>query len=336
MKCSRIVVRRFGPPDVLQVEERWLPPLPSYLVRVRTLFAGVSWADLMMRCGQYPSQPKPPFTPGYDMVGEIVDVGSTVDRKMIGRRVAALTVTGSYSEYVDLPIQEVVEFPLSIAPEAAVSLVLNYVTAWQMLHRVAQVQAGQAIVVHSAAGGVGTALLQLAGLAGVLVFGVTSESKLPLVESLGAVGIDRQSENFVQRVHEDMLACGVHAVFDPIGGKSWMRSWRALNRGGKLVAFGSLASLQSDGSGWSGKMTDVSAFLRLLFRPGKHFVFYSITEMKARYPEWFREDLSLLLKLLQQGRIVPYLTQSIPWKQAAEAHRLLESGEVKGKLVLGF
>jgi len=290
----------------------------------------------MMRCGQYPTQPKPPFTPGYDMVGEIVDVGSTVDRNMIGRRVAALTVTGSYSEYVDLPVQEVVEVPLTIAPQAAVALVLNYVTAWQMLHRVAQVQPGQAIVVHSAAGGVGTALLQLAGHAGVQVFGVASASKLSLVESLGAIGIDRQAEDFVRRIHEDMLAQGVNAVFDPIGGKSWMRSWRALNKGGKLVAFGSLASLQRDGSGWSGRMTDVSAFLRLLFRPGKHFIFYSITEMKARYPEWFREDLSRLLMLLQQGMIVPAMAQNVPWRDASYAHRLLESGSVSGKLVLDF
>jgi NADPH:quinone reductase-like Zn-dependent oxidoreductase len=326
MKYSRIICSRLGGPEVLVLAEEDLRDPRAGEVRVRTLAAGVAWADCMMRRGSYPGQPRPPFTPGYDVVGVVDQCGRGATRCAPGQTVSSLTVRGGYSEYIYLPEDELVPVPPGLDPAEAVSLVLNYVTAYQMLHRAVAVRTGDRILVHSAAGGVGTALLQLARLQGLRVLGTASAGKHELVQKLGGEPIDYRAEPFEEAVHR-MAPAGVQAAFDPIGGWHWLRSRRCVAAGGSVIAYGSQGA---------GKLEDVASFVLLSLWRGRRFAFYSITAMKQRDPEDFRQDLSALIGLLAERRIEPVIGARLPWKEAARANEMLETGAVQGKIVLTF
>jgi NADPH2:quinone reductase len=195
-KNARMVLTGLGGPEVLKCVEEHLPKPGAGEVRVKILAAGIAFADVLMRRGLYPGTPKFPFTPGYDLVGNIDALGDAVSQFVIGQRVAALTMIGGYSRYTVVPAGRLVPVPDGLDPAEAVSLVLNYVTAYQMLHRVAKLREGQRVLIHAAAGGVGTAALQLGRLAGLEMFGTASKAKHQLVASLGATPIDYRSESF--------------------------------------------------------------------------------------------------------------------------------------------
>src|SRR4029453_17571875 len=161
----------YGGPDALRVIEEECPEPKQGEVRVRVLAAGVSLPDLMMREGVHPETPPVPFTPGWDLVGVVDRLGDRVSKIEPGQIVAALPISGACAEYVCVPQRELVPVPSGLDPAEAVSLILNYVTAYQMLHRSAKVRPGQRVLIHGAAGGVGSALLQLGRLAGLEMYG---------------------------------------------------------------------------------------------------------------------------------------------------------------------
>src|SRR6266700_5667447 len=197
-----VVISRIGGPEVLQLVDRDLPDPKSGEVRVKVLTTGVAYADVLMRYGLYYGVPPLPYAPGYDIVGVIENVGSDVSRFKIGDTVAALTVTGGYSQFIVLPETELVSVPLGLDPAEAVSLVLNYTTAYQMLHRIAKVQKGSRVLIHGAAGGVGTAALELGRLAGLEMYGTASHGKHEMVRALGGKPIDYKNEDFVSVVRQ--------------------------------------------------------------------------------------------------------------------------------------
>lgn len=331
MKYGRMVCTRLGGPEVLAYVEEELREPGAGEVRVRVLAAGVSWADCMMRRGTYPGQPKPPFTPGYDVVGVVDKVGEGVGGLKEGRRVAALMVRGGYAEYVYAPEGEWVEAPEGVDAASEVALVLNYVTAYQMLHGIVlrggeTAQAGERMLVHSAAGGVGTAVLELARIAGVKTIGTASKGKHEVLRRLGCEAVDYRARRFEEAVKE-WAAEGVEAALDPVGGWHWVRSRRCVKRGGAVVAYGSQGA---------GMAADVACAVILMMGRGKKFVFYSITKEKERRPEKFRADLGALFGMLERGGIRPVIAGVLPWRRAAEANAMLERGAVEGKLVLGF
>lgn len=341
MKYKRVVVSRHGGPEVLQVVEDVLREPGPGEVRVRTLAAGVSFADIFMREGFHPEAifRRTPFTPGWDIVGRVDATGAGVTAVCSGELVAALPIVGGYSQVVYLAEEEFVSAPSGVDPAEAVSLVLNYVTAYQMLHRTARVQPGQTVLVHSAAGGVGTALLELGRLAGLEVYGTASPGKHPAVRDLGALPIDYKHADFVE-VCRELKPEGLDAVFDGIGGSHLIRSLRVLRRGGRLVGYG-LGSTASEGRQTRLAIAATSlAWLRAFscnLVPGyKRVKLYSIQMMKRRSPSWFREDLEQLLTLLSRGHIHPLVTERFPLIEAARAHELLAAGSTTGKLVLTF
>src|SRR5271168_1456215 len=227
MHNTRVVLTALGGPEVLKVIEDDIGDPQANEVRVRILATGVAFADVLMRRGLYSGVPPLPYSPGYDIVGVVDAIGSGVKQWNSGDVVAALTMTGGYSRYIILPVSQLVRVPNGLDPAEAVSLVLNYTTAYQLIHRIAKLRQGQSALIHGAAGGVGTAALQLGLLAGLKMFGTASKPKHDLVAALGGIPIDYRNEDFVQRAN------GVDAVFDPIGGHNWMRSYRALGRGGR-------------------------------------------------------------------------------------------------------
>jgi NADPH:quinone reductase-like Zn-dependent oxidoreductase len=221
---ASVVITGIGGPELLQWVESDIPSPGPVEVRVRILAAGVAYADLLMRHGLYPHTPAFPFAPGYDIVGEIDALGDGVRDFALGQRVASLTMVGGYSRYIVIRANHVVPVPPDLDAAEAVSLVLNYVTAYQMLHRVAHARKGQRILIHSAAGGVGTAALQLGKIVGLEMYGTASKTKHGLVMSLGGIPIDYRTENFRERIRQLALE-GLDIVFDPIGGRNWRASY---------------------------------------------------------------------------------------------------------------
>jgi NADPH:quinone reductase-like Zn-dependent oxidoreductase len=330
-KYDRIVVTSLGGPEVLKYIEEDLPEPARGEVRVRNLAAGVAYADVLMRRGLYPGTPKPPFTPGYDLVGDVDALGEGVTQFAVGQRVGALTVRGSYSQISIVPENLLVPVPESLDPADAVCLFLNYVTAYQMLHRIAKVSSGQCILIHGAAGGVGTALLQLGALHGLTMYGTGSASKQAAIASAGGIPIDYRSEDFSKRVRQ-LSPNGVDAVFDPVGGMNWWRSQGLVRRGGSLVCYGVSAAVSG------GKIIGAASFVLLeilkLIPDGRQCGWYNITNLRNEHPDWFRADLMALFDLLAQGKIRPVIGARLPLREAARANELLESAKFSGKIVL--
>ena len=343
MKHRRIVVTHYGGPDALRVVEEERPEPKRGEARVRVLAAGVSLPDVMAREGFHPETPRVPFTPGWDLVGVVDRLGDGVSEFEPGQIVAALPIHGAYADFVCLSQRELVPVPAGLDPAEAVSLVLNYVTAYQMMHRSARVEPGQRALIHGAAGGVGTALLQLGRLAGLELYGTCSAPAAAAVSAMGAVAIDYRKLDFVAEIHR-LTGEGVDVVFDGIGGANIWRSRAALRPGGRVVAFGLTASLtagrsNSGGAGRRRRFQAVRIFALYIvgswLLPGrKRVVPYSIQTLKRLKPAMFREDLSVLLDLLRQGKIQPIVARRFPLAEAREAQALLGQGGVTGKLVL--
>lgn len=335
MKQRQVLLTGLGGPEVLRVVERDVPEPGPGEVRVRVLASGIAFADVLMRHGKYPGVPKPPFTPGYDVVGEVEKPGAGVAGVEVGTRVAALTQIGGNAQSVVLSADELVSVPDGVDATEAASLTLNYVTAYQMLYRVAKVEPGERVLVHGAAGGVGTAMLQLGRLHGLEMYGTASAGKHELVSKLGATPIDYRAEDFVQRTLS-LTGDGVDAVFDPIGGRHLARSWKTLRRGGRLVGYGMASTVGTGGLVTAGILAGTMGrvALRDALPNGKKADFYVILGFKKKHPEAFKEDLSLLLGLLAEGEIQPVVAERLPLEDAARAHGLMENAGVRGKIVL--
>jgi NADPH2:quinone reductase len=343
MKHTRIVVTRYGGPDALRVVEEECPDPKRGEVRVQVLAAGVSLPDVMMREGIHPETPKLPFTPGWDLVGEVDRVGDGVSGTEPGQIVAALPISGAYAEFVCLPERALVPVPSGLDPAEAVSLILNYVTAYQMMHRSVAVRAGQRVLIHGASGGVGSALLQLGRLAGLEMYGTCSSRGASTVSDLGGVPIEYQNHDFVNEIRR-LTGGGVDVVFDSIGGTHIWRSRRALRPGGTVVAYGLTGSLRAGrlASGRSGgrhRFRSIAIFGVYIaagwLLPGrKRVVPYSIQTLMRLRPAVFREDLTALFDLLQAHKIKPLIAQRLPLAEARRAHELLGEGGVTGKIVL--
>jgi NADPH2:quinone reductase len=354
---KRVIVDHFGGPEVLRVVDDAAPRPAHDEVRVRVLAAGVSFTDAQLRAGTCLGVPRPPFTPGYELVGVVDELGPDCSRLRVGDRVAALTAYGAYAERVCVPEAEAVEVPEDLDPAQVVGLVLTYMTAHQVLHRMAQVRSGESVLVHGAAGRVGTAVLELGALAGLRMYGTASARDRAAVERLGAVAIDYRTEDFLTRIRE-LTGDGVDVVLDGLGGATSIRSFRALRPGGRLVVFGHYATLSRGRKSWRGwaEWYGATATVALwgLLDPRRRVTAYRIQRLRdsrqwlpvagrrparlvgggPRDPEWFREDFAALLELLAADKIHPVVAECLPLTEARRAHELLEISAAKGKLVL--
>ena len=343
VRHKRIIVTHYGGPDALQVVEGECPEPKADEVRVRVLAAGVSLPDILAREGVHPETPRLPFTPGWDLVGVVDRLGDGVSGLEPGQIVAAMPISGAYAECVCLPKRELVPVPAGSDPSEAVSLILNYITAYQMLHRSARVKPGQRLLIHGASGGVGTALLQLGRLVGLEMYGTCSSRGASAVSNLGGIPIDYKNQDFVEEIHR-LTSQGVDVVFDGIGGSNLWRSREALRPGGRIVVYGFTSKLREGrlASGQSGgrhRFREAAILglyiIRNWFLPGrKRMIPYSIQTLKRLKPALFRQDLIALLDLLQEQKIKPIVAQRFPLAEARQAQELLGAGGVIGKIVL--
>jgi NADPH:quinone reductase-like Zn-dependent oxidoreductase len=329
---NRVVeLSRFGGPEALRVVDRPLPTAGRGQVRVRVLASSLNYTEVLIRRHLYPQTAarRPPFVMGYDVVGEIDEIGEGVEGFSIGDRVADMTVTGSNAAWRLLRARDLTRVPPGVDPAEAATLILSWTTAYQLLHRAARVRPGQRILVHGAAGAVGQAQLVLARLAGIAAWGGARGRHADLIRSLGATPIDYEREDFAH-----VLPGGFDAVFDGIGEDGYRRSFAALKPGGRLVAIGYSASAAANASMLAILMRIFRLYLWGWLPGGKHAAFYSINAMRARHPDWFKADLGVLLGLLEAGAVAPRIAERIGFDGVAEAHRRLEAGGLEGKIVL--
>jgi len=293
--------------EVLEIVEEPIPEPKPNEVRVKVLAAGVARADILMRTGLYPGAvPAYPYSPGYDIVGVIERLGEGTSKFLV-------------------PV------PVDLDAGEAVCLGLNYLTAYQMLHRSVKVKAGDRVLFHAAGSGVGTAQLQLGSLANLEMYGTASKPKHEVITRLGGTAIDYQREDFVKRIRS-LTGNGVDAVFDPVGGSHLWRSFRTLRKDGYLIPYGEMAI--------TGTHRSVENMLHhylpdlLNSFPGRTVKWYEAFDEKETHPDWYHEDLTTLLSLLSERKIRPVIAERLALEEAVRAHELIEASAVSGKIVL--
>ncbi len=317
-----------GGPEVLQTVN--LPvtdPGPGEL-RIRVRAAGVGATDLLVLTGHYPFAPKIPFVPGYEVAGVVDAIGANVTGFHAGQRVAALTVYGSFAEMLTRDAADFVAVPDGISDRDAAAVILNYVTAWQMMHRVAKVQPGTTALVTAAAGGVGTAALQLLRHAGLKTYGAASAGKHATVRSLGATPIDYRAGR-LDRLVRALEPQGVDYVFDGVGGRNIGLCIGALRKDGTVVGFGFV--------GAPGILSKIGMFANLFIGArlrGRSGRFFGITALYRKDRQPFHEDLPKIFALLAEKKIDPLVTRTFPLLEARQAIELLAANSVEGKIVL--
>jgi len=329
-----IVLTGQGGPEKLRIDDTDSPAPGKGEVRVRVEASGVSFAEVQMLAHRYPMQPKYPFVPGYDLVGTVESVGAGVTGVPVGARVAALMVTGAWRTHVVVRADRVVPVPDGMDPGVAAAATMNGVTAWQMVHEVARVRAGQTVLVHGASGGVGTLLVQLAVATGARVLGTASASKHAAVRELGAEPIDYRSED-VPALVRTLAPDGVDAVFDHLGGASLPQSYDLLADGGILINYGSATTLREPNH-W------VVPYLRTMRRfagwwlgklvgraRGRRAAFYYVKPGAS-----FNRALAEVYGLVAAGTLNPPIEKRLPLKEAATALQQLMDGKATGKIVL--
>ena len=327
-RIKKVLITEFGDESKLAIVEDDLPEPARGEVQVEVDYSIVSGSDVNMRRGTYPFQRKAPLAPGYSVLGTAVHNGQGASTFNAGDRVACLTKYEGQAERINLPERFLVRVPDGVDPKAAVALVLDWVTAYQMLHHAAHVKAGQRMFVHGLSGAVGGALLQLGKLQGAEVFGTASAGKHEELRGMGAVPFDYAEKKWIGSMQQ---LGGVDAVFDPLGYESFDESYSVLRKGGILVAYGmNLPALKK-----TPRRAALPAILKLLSRnllfwSGKRTTFYGLTRTSKHY----KPDLQRLFSWLKAGKISVPIKTTFQLDEIQQAHRAYASSAGMGSIVL--
>ncbi|HXX20227.1 MAG TPA: medium chain dehydrogenase/reductase family protein [Candidatus Acidoferrum sp.] len=338
-----VVVRRYGPPEVLEVQQVPDPqPKPGeVLIRVRAI--GVNFADLLARMGLYPGTPKPPFVPGLEIAGVVEKVGDGArqagdERLQPGDAVTAITHFNAYAEWIVVPAKEVHRLPPGMRFEDGAAIPVNYMTAYHSMFVMGNLQPGDRVLIHGAAGGVGIAAVQLARARGLVTFGTAGPTKQEYLRKIGVDHpIDYQKSDFVEVVRK-FAPDGIEMVMDPIGGKNLTRSQQCLGPTGRLVVYG-----LSEAAGTSGKRSLVSGLKALAQTPRFHplrmmsqnlaVIGVSLGAMESRLP-LLRREIDDIFKMYTEGKIKPVIAKTFPLDEAAAAHQYIHDRKNIGKVIL--
>jgi NADPH2:quinone reductase len=327
-----MLTKKGGPETLQEVELPVKEPGPGEL-RIRVRACGVGYTDITMRRSYYPYAPKMPFVPGYEVIGEVDAIGPGVSGFQPGQRVAGLMVHGGYAELLVRSAADFIPVPDGLDDAEAVSLILNYVTAYQMIHRAAQLRPGQTALVDGANGGLGTALLELLRLHGCPAIGAASPKHHDAIRALGATPIESRSTSLdagTRAVRPE----GVDASFDGLGDVYVGQCTRATKRGGIVVAYGFTATIKNGNASLMGVLRTYTSLYAGARLAGRRSTFYGITEIYRKDPRPFREDLPKLFELLRQGSIRPRIAARLGLLEGRKAQEMLEAGGIDGKIVL--
>jgi synaptic vesicle membrane protein VAT-1 len=327
-RIKKVLITKFGDEGNLVIVEEDMPEPASAEVQIAVEYSIVSGSDANMLRGTYPFQKKAPLTPGYSVIGKVRAKGQGCSRFQVGDRVACLSKYDGQAELVNLPERFLVPVPEGADPKLAVALVLDWMTAYELLHRTAKVKAGQRIFVHGLSGGVGVALLTLAKLQGAEVFGTASAPKHDALRKLGAVPFDYSNKTWMAAMTQ---RGGVDAVFDPLGFKSFDESYSILRKGGILVGYG----MNLPGLSGSDRPSVWPVMLKLLARnlffwSGKRTTFYGLTRSTKHYIP----DLTRLFELLSAGNISVPIKGIFKLRDIKEAHREYANSAGIGSIII--
>jgi NADPH:quinone reductase-like Zn-dependent oxidoreductase len=327
-----VVITKHGGPGALQVQERPDPALGPGEVRIEVAAAGVNFADVMARMGLYPDAPKTPCVIGYEAAGTILELGDGVQGLTHGQRVVAGTKFGGYASQVVVPAHDVVALPDELTFEQGAAIPVNYATAWAGLIRYGGLQAGERVLIHAAAGGVGIAATQIAKRAGAEVYGTASPGKH---ERCTQIGVDHALD-YTKAGWENGLP-KFDVILDAIAGKSFRRSYSLLRPGGRMVAFGASALV-------SGQRRNLLTALRTVARMPRFNVIKQMGESKAviglnMLTLWKDRDtlepwIAPLRSMLDDGTIKPVVAGEFSFEDAGAAHTMITERRNVGKVVL--
>ena len=324
----KVLIPCFGDESVVQVVDASIDDANAGEVQVQVLHSVVAGSDINMRRGTYPFQKKAPLTPGYSMIGKVLENGAGCNRFAPGTLVACLTKYDAQAERINIPEKFAVPVPDGVDLRQATALILDWMTAYEMLERSAKVTRGQRIFVHGLSGSVGTALLHLGLLRGAEVFGTASASKHSELRTNGAIAFDYREKNWIQEMQR---LGGVDAVFDPLGYQSFDESYSILRKGGLLVGYGQNLPGLSNGPRPSPLPMILKLFARnLLFWSGKRTTFFGL----IRTSKHFSPDLALLFRWLVEDRIRVPIKAVYSLADIQEAHRMYARGSGIGSIVL--
>ncbi len=336
---KRIVYSKIGGPESIEIIDEELGKPNNNQVKVRVYRAGINFADLMMRQGLYGSNPDFPFTPGYETSGIIIETGDEVKKLEVGERVIAMTGFGGYAEEVIVDSSRIIPIPDEISFDQAAAMPVTYGTAYHMLVFLGRMKKDDSILIHHAAGGVGTAAAQICNSIGAkVIIGTASESKKEFVESLGMRFVDRENEDFVKVCKELTGGKGVHQAIDPVAGKHLMRSYNSLRNGGKLHCFGASSAVPKE-------KRSIFAALKMVLNTPKFNPMKMMNSNKAVFgvhmgrmddEEIFRNHLEELGKLLQNGEINPIIDSVWRFEEVVEAQKHMHNRKNRGKVLLDF
>ena len=334
----QIWITKAGPPEVLQVREAADPEAASGHVRVRVKAAGINFADLMARTGMYPDAPPIPCVVGYEVSGIVDQVGAGVANLAIGDWVMAMPRFGGYTDTLVLPAGLVVRMPPKMSFEEAAALPVNYLTAHHMMLYAGSLRPGMKLLIHSAAGGVGLAAIQLALTYKCEIFGTASVGKHEFLRAAGVVHpIDSARDVAVQVRAILGPTGGLDLVLDPVGGKSWDEGYRLLGPAGRLVAFG----VSTMAAGKTRNIVGALAmFARMkwynpirLMNDNKTVSGTNIGHMFNRL-DMLRPQFEALVGFYERGEIRPHVDRTFSFAEAAAAHHYLHDRKAKGKVLL--
>ncbi len=336
------MITRHGGCDVLAVQERPDPPVGPGEVRIAVKAAGINFADMMARAGIYPDAPSPPCVIGYEVAGEVEDVGEGVDEYRLGDRVIAGTRFGGYAELVTVATDQVLPLPEKLSFEQGAAFVVTYTTAYAALIIMGGLRAGDRVLIHAAAGGVGIAATQVARKVGAEIFGTASAAKHVAIRAQGVEHpIDYRSQDFAAEVLRITGGTGLDVIIDALGPTSFRKDYATLRPGGRLIMYG-LAEVQT------GEKRDIPTLLKSLAKmPLATMPWWKSLQMMSENKGifglnmlhwWDAEGLDRVLEPLAEGLAAgeyePVVAESFSFEHAADAHRYLGEGRNIGKVVL--
>jgi NADPH:quinone reductase-like Zn-dependent oxidoreductase len=333
-----IVTTANGDVRVMKVQEQPDPTPGRGEVLVRVKAAGLNFADILARQGLYPDGPPKPCIMGYEVSGVIESTGETVDRELVGQAVIAMTRFKGQAELVAVPEMQVFEKPANLSFEEAAAIPVNYLTAWALLVVMGGLQKDEAVLIHNAGGGVGLAALDIAKHIGAKTYGTASPSKHQFLKQRGLDHpIDYRNQDWLPVLLELTNGRGVELVIDPLGGKHWEKSYRALRTTGRMGMFGmSVASA----SGIRGKLRAMKAMAQMprfnplnLINRNRGVFGLNLGHMWGegeKVAGWTGE----IMRGVAEGWIRPHVDRTFPFAQIADAHRHMEERKNIGKVVL--
>jgi NADPH:quinone reductase-like Zn-dependent oxidoreductase len=335
------VITAPGGPEVLRLLDRPDPEPRAGEIRVRARFAGVNFADIAARLGIYPDAPKIPCVIGYEVSGVVEKLGAGVDPSSFspGDRVLAMTMFGGYAELCCTSAAAARRIPDGMSDEEAAALPVNYLTAYHMLNYLTTVRAGDRVLIHAAAGGVGIAAIQLAKNAGAEIFGTASAAKHEFLKGIGVAHcIDYVKSDFAAEVMRLTRRQGVDIVLDALGGSALAKSYAALRPGGRVFTYGFSRAAPGERRAL---LTIASEFLRMpkfkplaLMNDNRAVLGVNMNGVARRRPDLLGLELDGLLDLFKKGVIRPRVDKVFPLAEAGAAHRFIQERRNVGKVLL--